>query len=129
MSWKIEKHYNTEIHGHFTSFWAGRRNHFTLRSSWSHSNLSKELTPIQAIPKEWKVYVEPLVVITSFTDQIEGDLNLQQDVYVAVTEVKSKLQALANQNNFVAQELLEKFLKRFETTADLTLAHLAFIFT
>ena len=75
------------------------------------------------------MYVEPLVVITSFTDQIEGDLNLQQDEYVAVTEVKSKLQALANQNNFVAQELLDKFLKRFETTADLTLAHLAFIFT
>ena len=46
-----------------------------------------------------------------------------------MTEVKSKLQALANQNNFVAQELLDKFLKRFETTADLTLAHLAFIFT
>ena len=43
--------------------------------------------------------------------------------------MKSKLQALANQNNFVAQELLDKFQKRFETTADLTLAHLAFIFT
>ena len=39
-----------------------------------------ELPPIQAVPKEWKVFVEPLAVITSFTDQIEGDLNLQQNI-------------------------------------------------
>lgn len=85
--------------------------------------------PMKAVPEDWVNYIPALEVISEFTDNIEGDLKLQQDVYVSVVEAESKLKALTDDNNFVAEILLEKFEERFKTTADLTLAHLAFIFT
>lgn len=59
----------------------------------------KEATPIQvpsldAIPEEWSNHLEPLEVITNFTNNIEGDLILQQDVYVQVVLAEEKLSVL-----------------------------------
>ena len=42
---------------------------------------------------------------------------------------EAKLSALAHQNNFVAEVLYESFHNRFNSTAYLTLSHLAYIFT
>lgn len=94
----------------------------------------KEPTPIQvppldAIPEEWNNYLEPLEVIANFTNNIEGDLILQQDVYVQFILAEAKLSAFAHQNNFVAEVLYESFHKRFNSTTYLTLSHLAYIFT
>lgn len=88
-----------------------------------------EYAPINVVPEEWRVYLEPLEIIAAFTSKIEGDLQLQQDVYVQVMNTESNLPALADQNNYVAEVLLEHFHERFTSTADLTLSHLAYLFT
>lgn len=88
-----------------------------------------EFPPINEVPEEWATYIEPLEVIAGFTNCIEGDLCLQQDVYISVLDAESKLESLAQNKNYVAETLYDKFHHRFTSTADLTLAHLAFLFT
>lgn len=88
-----------------------------------------EFPPINEVPKEWATYIEPLEVIACFTNCIEGDLCLQQDAYTSVLEAESKLESISANNNYVAETLYDKFHERFTSTADLTLAHLAFLFT
>lgn len=68
-------------------------------------------------------------VIASFTNNIEGNLILQKNVYVQVVLACAKLSALTHQNKFVAEVLYESFHNRFNSTEDLTLSHLANIFT
>ena len=82
--------------------------------------------PIDAIPSNWHLFLEPLKIIAQFTDEIERDLALQQDVYTSVLEVYRKLEAL---DTPVADSLLFFFKKRFSETADLSISKLAFYLT
>ena len=70
-----------------------------------------------------------LNVIADFTNKIEGDLVLQQELYVSYIGVEASLERMTIRGNAVAQKLLEAFQERFRTTADLTLSHLAYIMT
>lgn len=85
--------------------------------------------PVSSVPDEWESYVDALSTIASFTDSIEGDLKLQQQVYTSVVETEAKLENMSSHGNIIAKHLLEAFRIRFMTTADLTLAHLAFTLT
>lgn len=87
------------------------------------------LPPVITVPSIWAKHVAALNVIATFTDSIEGDLQLQQQVYVSVIETESSLQRMQSEGNEVAKALLTAFRTRFITTADLTLAQLAYIFT
>ena len=87
------------------------------------------LPPFNKVPESWKVYNQPLTLITKFTNVVEADLAFLQDMFVAAKETQTKLKEQIDQNNPVAKVLLDKFLYRFLETADITLAHLAYTLT
>ena len=82
--------------------------------------------PVMSIPDEWVPFHQALKVIAEFTDQIEGDLVLQQQVYVAVNEALRTLEEL---DTPVSEALHHFFQQRFQETADLSLAKLAYYLT
>ena len=85
--------------------------------------------PVFKVPEKWRNYTEALNVIVEFTDRIEGDLVLLQELFLAHIEVESKLEKMASNQNIIASHLLAAFRQRFCTTGDLTLAELAYVFT
>ena len=85
--------------------------------------------PVEAVPECWNEYVDALKVIATFTDMIEGDLQLQQQVYTSVISTEAQLENMGLHGNVVASKLLVAFRNRFKATADIELAHLAFTFT
>lgn len=88
-----------------------------------------DLPPIRTVPNEWTDYTAALNVIARFTDQIEGDLHLQQQVYVAFISAQAELERMRERRNIVARNLLDALTSRFTRTADLALSRLAFCFT
>ena len=50
--------------------------------------------PVTTIPIAWSAHTAALNVIADFTNQIEGDLILQQDLYVAHRTVEAKLEQM-----------------------------------
>ena len=85
-----------------------------------------DLPPFYKVPPSWKNYIDVLKIIYDFTNSIERDLALQQDMYVACLEVEAKLSSLRTTQ---ARQMLQAFCNRFHNTADLTLAKLAYCLT
>ena len=82
--------------------------------------------PVEQVPTDWKLYLDPLKIILEFTDQVEKDLSFQQEVYVAVITAIQKLQALRTP---IGDSLSFFFDKRFRETADISLSKLAYYLT
>ena len=85
--------------------------------------------PVNEVPREWAEYVDALNVIAEFTDAIEGDLQLQQQVYTSIVTTEAKLADMQQKGNIIAGQLLDAFRERFIRTADVVLAHLAYVLT
>lgn len=82
------------------------------------------------IPIEWETYTVPLEVLAEFTEHIEGDIVLQQEVLIHKIIMESQLEQMATEGkNAIADQLLEVFRRRFKQTADITVSELAYIFT
>ena len=62
--------------------------------------------PVLKVPPTWKDHTEALNVIADFTNKIEGDLVLQQELYVSYIGVEASLERMAIRGNAVAQETL-----------------------
>lgn len=82
--------------------------------------------PIEMIPDDWDTFLEPLAVIADFTAKIEQDLALQQQVYI---EIQNVLRKLENIDNPIADSMHHFFIQRFNDTADISLAKLAYHLT
>lgn len=82
------------------------------------------------VPEEWETYTVPLEVIADFTDHIEGDIVLQQEVYIHKLMAESQLENMVSKDkNAIAEQLLEDFRRRFKKTADIIVSELAYLFT
>jgi hypothetical protein len=88
-----------------------------------------EIPPIQSIPDFWNEYLDPLMVIKNFTDRVEGDLKMQQDLFKAFCAAETALSTMSESGNCVAQILLEALKQRFYKTANILTAQLAWVFT
>jgi hypothetical protein len=85
--------------------------------------------PIVVIPIDWFHLLEALKIIRSFTLRIEGDIVLQQDVFVEARNVRFTLTALEVSGNMYASTLRTAFEERFMKTADILISELAWRFT
>ena len=81
--------------------------------------------PVPAIPIEWSHLFEALKIIRTFTTRIEGDISLQQEVFIEARNVNFALTALEITGNPFAATLLNAFESRFMTTTDILIAELA----
>ena len=85
--------------------------------------------PIEFIPITWPQLLESLKIVRSFTTRIEGDISLQQQVFIEARNVSTSLTALEVAGNPFAGILRDAFEHRFMTTADILISELAWRFT
>ena len=85
--------------------------------------------PVPYVPNEWEQLLDALKIIRTFTLKIEGDIVLQQQVFLEARNVNTSLTALEIQGNQFAATLRDAFESRFTKTADLLIAELAWRFT
>ena len=60
--------------------------------------------PVLSVPNSWSAHTAALNVIADFTNKIEGDLVLQQELYVAHVEVEATLEQMIFHGNVVAKK-------------------------
>ena len=82
--------------------------------------------PPARVPPNWINYFNALEVVRTFTDRVEGDLCLLQDVWLSYVEAISQFQAL---KTVEATQLQAAFTYRFTTTHNIDIARLAYYFT
>ena len=85
--------------------------------------------PVSSVPPEWEQLLNVLRIIRGFTTKIEGDIVLQQQVFLEARNVGTSLTAIEIAGNPFAAPLKAAFNSRFMTTADLLIAELAWRFT
>ena len=83
---------------------------------------------VMSIPEEWSHIFKPLDAIRKFTTQIEGDLIMQYHLFTHYLETVHILEELSSEGP-IENFFFNMFVERFDTTAKILIAKLAYIFT
>lgn len=85
------------------------------------------LPPVQNIPNIWIEYLQPLSIIKNFTEEVEGDMNMQYDVYKSYNDAILKFELLPDSKFKTC--VYDFFKERFISTADIEISRLSYAFT
>ena len=85
-----------------------------------------QVLPKDNIPESWQQYYSALKVIRDFTQKVERDLCLLQDLWLAYVEAITSFGILRNP---IATQLQAEFTNRFTSTHDINIARLAYYLT
>ncbi len=83
--------------------------------------------PLAVIPPIWFEMLQPLYIIKTFTETVEGDLRMQYHVYKAYKEAINQLSLIEDSD--VATYFKTYLETRFSSTLDLRISHLSYVFT
>lgn len=87
-----------------------------------------DVPSVRTIPEEWFHIFEPLNAIRKFTTQIEGDLIMQYHLFLSYHETVQTLEELSSAGP-IEKYFYDFFVERFNTTAQILIAKLSYIFT
>ena len=79
------------------------------------------------IPPIWDELLQPLFIIKTFTNSVEGDLHMQYHAYKACKEAIEHLSMIYD--NEVASYFKTYLESRFSSTLDIRISHLSYMFT
>lgn len=79
------------------------------------------------IPPIWDELLQPLFIIKTFTNSVEGDLHMQYHVYKAYKDAIEQLSMIDDSE--VACYFKTYLESRFSSTLDIRISHLSYVFT